>query len=67
VAITLLYKQKQKQFCFHFCWPPTDKLSPSKMDFIFVDFPAGQQKWISFLLVFLLVNKNENNFEDSMT
>ena len=42
-----LYKQKQKKFWFHFCWPPTDNLSPTKMDFIFVGFP-GQQKWKQF-------------------
>ncbi len=41
-----LYEQKQKQFWFHFCWPPTpptDNLSPTKMDFIFVGFPGQQQ------------------------
>jgi hypothetical protein len=26
-----LYKQKQKQIWFHFCWPPTDNLPPTKM------------------------------------
>ncbi len=42
-----LYKQKQKQIWFYFCWSPTDKLSPTKMDFIFVG-QDSQEKWKQF-------------------
>ncbi len=69
-------KQKQKwiitPWFTHFCGfhPPahTNK-NKNNSDFIFVGpqlITYLQQKWISFLLAFV-VNKNENNFEDSMT
>jgi hypothetical protein len=48
--------------------PYTNK-NKNNSDFIFVGPRLKtylQQKWISFLLAFV-VNKNENNFEDSMT
>ena len=68
-------KQKQKwiitpQFT-HFCGfhHPYANKNKNNSDFIFVGprlITYLQQKWISFLFAFL-VNKNENNFEDSMT
>jgi hypothetical protein len=55
----------------HFCGfhPPFTNKNKNNSDFIFVGprlITYLQQKWISFLLAFI-VNKNENNFEDSMT
>ena len=68
-------KQKQKwiitpQFT-HFCGfhPPYTNKTKNTSDFIFVGpwlITYLQQKWISFWLAFL-VNKNDNNFDDSMT
>jgi hypothetical protein len=45
---------------------PIPKMTGRRWYFPIPDITYLQQKWISFLLAFL-VNKNENNFEDSMT